>query len=89
MVEFKALYFASARDAALGKQSEILQVAGNQPVTLAAAVECIKATYPKMEPVLTSAMVALNETYCDQDDMASTEVKDRDTVAIIPPVSGG
>ncbi|KAJ2417633.1 hypothetical protein GGI10_000038 [Coemansia sp. RSA 2530] len=81
MVEFKALYFASARDAALGKQSEILQVAGNHP--------CIKATYPKMEPVLTSAMVALNETYCDQDDMASTEVKDRDTVAIIPPVSGG
>ncbi|KAJ2492974.1 hypothetical protein IWW37_000978 [Coemansia sp. RSA 2050] len=89
MEKFRALYFASARDAAQGKQSEILEVADKQPATLAAAVERIRAAYPRMEPVLKSAMVALNEKYCDQDDMASTEIKDKDTVAIIPPVSGG
>ncbi|KAJ1900743.1 hypothetical protein LPJ71_005766, partial [Coemansia sp. S17] len=52
MVEFKALYFASARDAAQDKPFEKLQIADEQPATLASAVECIKATYPEMKPVL-------------------------------------
>ncbi|KAJ2741014.1 hypothetical protein GGI19_007007, partial [Coemansia pectinata] len=89
MVEFKALYFASARDAAQDKAFEILQIADKQPATMASALECIKVTYPKMKSVLESAMIALNERYCDKDDMASIEIKDMDTVAIIPPVSGG
>ncbi|KAJ2578977.1 hypothetical protein GGH95_003353 [Coemansia sp. RSA 1836] len=89
MVEFITLYFASARDAAEGKVSEILKVADEKPATLALAVECIQAKYPKMELVLRSAMVALNEDCCDKDDMASVAIKSSDTVAIIPPVSGG
>ncbi|KAJ2064141.1 hypothetical protein GGI17_001186 [Coemansia sp. S146] len=80
MVEFKALYFASARDAAQDKAFEILQIADKQPATMASALECIKVTYPEMKSVL---------EYCDKDDMARIEIKDMDTVAIIPPVSGG
>ncbi|KAJ2898242.1 hypothetical protein GGI21_001401 [Coemansia aciculifera] len=89
MVEFKILYFATARDAALDKSSETLEVDDGRPATLASAVECITAKYPKMRAVLESAMVALNEDYCDKDNMSNIKLKSSDTVAIIPPVSGG
>ncbi|KAJ2806149.1 hypothetical protein H4S07_003872, partial [Coemansia furcata] len=71
------------------KSFETLRVADKEPATLASAIECIKAKYPKMESVLESAMVALNEGYCDKDDMTNIGIKDMDTVVIIPPVSGG
>ncbi|KAJ2742445.1 hypothetical protein GGI20_004480 [Coemansia sp. BCRC 34301] len=80
MVQFKAFYFASAREAAQDRASETLQLADGKPATLASAIECVKAKYPKMELVLESAMVALNEGYCDKDDMASIAIRSSDTM---------
>ncbi|KAJ2002491.1 hypothetical protein GGI02_004232 [Coemansia sp. RSA 2322] len=89
MVEFKVLYFASARDAAHNIESETMELDDEKPATLASAVERIMAVHPEMKAVLEHAMVSLNEEYCEQDAMADVELKPKDTVAIIPPVSGG
>jgi molybdopterin converting factor subunit 1 len=44
----------------------------------------LQKTYPKLVQ-LDSYAIAVNESYADDQ----TQIKERDTVAVIPPVSGG
>jgi molybdopterin synthase sulfur carrier subunit len=53
------------------------------PITAAVLKEKLQQQYGL--PDLDHTMIAVNEEYAD-DDM---EIKDGDTVALIPPVSGG
>lgn len=80
-VELKVLYFGVSRDQT-NKGEEDLVVMEN--LTAGELKKKLMEMYPKLEDVQSFAL-AVNESYADDEMM----LKDGDTVAIIPPVSGG
>ncbi len=75
----KVLFFAQFQEAA-GTESVDVDAAG-QPVSHVKSI--LKENYGLLD--LDNATVAVNQEYTDMD----TELKEGDTVAFIPPVSGG
>lgn len=77
----KILYFSSVRDK-IGLQSEEIEFNGK---TLNDLKNTLIEKYPQIRENLEKVMFALNQEYAD----LNTFLKDGDTIAIIPPVSGG
>jgi molybdopterin synthase catalytic subunit len=75
-------YFAGQRDIT-GQQSEQLEVADGS--TLATVWQHLEATYPGLAPFRGRVLYAQNARFVP----AETTLNDGDTVAFIPPVSGG
>ena len=80
-MELKVLYFGVSRDQTK-KDEEGLRVEKN--LTAGELKKKLMSMYPKMDDVQSFAL-AVNESYADDNLM----LKEGDTVAIIPPVSGG
>ncbi|KAI7825521.1 molybdopterin synthase, small subunit CNX7 [Kickxella alabastrina] len=89
MISIKLLYFASARDAAHGLSSETIELEQQAPATLQSAVNIIRQRHPNMEAVLKTALLSLNQEYCEAENTQDILLRDGDEVAVIPPVSGG
>lgn len=77
------LYFAALREL-LGKSQETLSDLPGS-LTIAALAERLVERHPKLSPHLGSVRFALNESFV----ALNAQVTDGDTVALIPPVSGG
>ena len=77
----KILYFSQIKDL-IGKNEEIIEFSGE---TVRDLIEVLSQKYPNVKEVLNKSMFAINENYEKTDFV----LKDDDTVAIIPPVSGG
>jgi molybdopterin converting factor subunit 1 len=77
------LYFAALREL-LGITEEKLAVAPGT-LTVEALAEQLAERHPKLRPHLGSVRFAVNEAFVK----ATALVRDGDTVALIPPVSGG
>ena len=80
-VELKVLYFGVSRDQT-NKDEEDLDVREN--LTAGELKKKLMDMYPKLEDIQSFAL-AVNETYAEDSLM----LKEGDTIAIIPPVSGG
>ena len=80
-VELKLLYFGVSRDQT-DKDEELLTLSDS--TTAGQLKKRLKQMYPKLEDIQSFAL-AVNESYADDE----LELKEGDTVAIIPPVSGG
>ncbi len=78
----KVLYFSSIKDK-LKKSSEQINIP--EGATLKDLIKLLKEKYPEIQENLDKAMFAINEEYAEKDKV----LKDGDTVAVIPPVSGG
>ena len=77
------LYFAALREL-LGKSEETLsELPGT--LTIETLSELLVQRHPTLSPHLGSVRFALNESFVD----SGAQVTDGDTVALIPPVSGG
>mmetsp|Transcript_14022 Transcript_14022/g.15967 ORF Transcript_14022/g.15967 Transcript_14022/m.15967 type:complete len:88 (+) Transcript_14022:670-933(+) len=87
MGSIKILYFAAAREARGAKQEQIdLSVLqDNKPQAL---LQHLRTNFEDLSGILDSAALAINEEYVEVDNPSIT-LKPGDTVAIIPPISGG
>lgn len=77
------LYFAALREL-LGLGEETLSDVPT-PLPVQAFAQRLAERHPELEPHLGSVRFAVNEVFVG----ASEEIDDGDTVALIPPVSGG
>jgi sulfur-carrier protein len=77
------LYFAAVREL-LGLSEETLADVPS-PLSVSGLAAILVGKHPELEPHLVSVRFAVNEAFSD----AGTPVADGDTVALIPPVSGG
>jgi molybdopterin converting factor subunit 1 len=80
MKKINLKYFAKLRDDT-GKSSEIIETDLN---TLSDIYDLLSEKY-KLSLSKEFLKVAINDEFCDWD----TEIKDNDTVVLIPPVAGG
>ena len=78
----RVLFFAAMADAAGTRECPFTLPAG---ATVAEALEAVWARYPHLFPLAKGAAAAVNERYVRADATLS----EGDTLAIIPPVSGG
>lgn len=78
----EVLYFHTLRDAA-GVSAECIEV--GEGATAGGVVEALVATHPRLAPHRGSIMLAVNEEWCDRTRVLAQG----DTLALMPPVSGG
>ena len=86
MIRIKVLFFASAREAAKTSETTVEVQDGCDT----SQFRILATEYPPLKDLVLdqeSITLALNEEYLDADQV--TVLKDRDTIALIPPISGG
>lgn len=82
MRSIRVLFFAAAADA-VGAQ--VMEFESEPPADVARLFERLETLHPGAAPLLKRCAAAVNEQYARR----STRLSPGDTVAIIPPVSGG
>lgn len=82
-MQVKILLFATLKD--IAGQSQLTLILPDDASTVADVRRTLVAQYPKMKANLEAAIAAVNEEYAFPQDT----VKNGDTIAFFPPVSGG
>ena len=81
-MKIKVKFFASYKEA-LGKDEIDLDF--DDHVTVSDLIENLRQNHPKLGNLLETLVVSVNLEYAEH----TTELKDGDEVALLPPVSGG
>ena len=84
MPSIRILFFAKAKD--LLKQSEA-EIDLPSELTINQLFEAIEHQWPELQKFKRTFAIALNEEYLDLDSTVS--LQPQDTLAVIPPISGG
>mmetsp|Transcript_18330 Transcript_18330/g.39922 ORF Transcript_18330/g.39922 Transcript_18330/m.39922 type:complete len:93 (+) Transcript_18330:122-400(+) len=89
IVRIQVLFFASAREAAGDLSKTTLELTTDEANTQSLRQK-LASLYPKLAPMVEdedNLTLALNEEYVTKGQILS--LKDQDTIALIPPISGG
>jgi len=81
-IKVRVLYFAVLRDAT-GLEAESLEIPSE--TTVSRLLDHVKRLHPGASEMVDRALVARNREYVDGD----STLEEGDTIALIPPVSGG
>ena len=81
-MEVRILCFASTQDVT-GQRELTLQVPDS--ATAGGCLEALKSEYPALGPILGRCRIAVNDEFASESDAVS----DGDTLALLPPMSGG
>ncbi|KAL3803950.1 hypothetical protein ACHAW5_001727 [Stephanodiscus triporus] len=90
IVTVRVLFFASAREAAGGIASASIEVKNLEDANTKALRTTLAQLYPKLASLVLdeeNITLALNEEYVPVGEV--WKLKEGDTVALIPPISGG
>lgn len=84
----KVLFFASSRDIT-GVSSSNVELDDSTTNTIQTLLQEIYRQYPELQAAMSNKTsrysIALNKSYVTANEM----LKDQDTVALLPPISGG
>eukprot|EP00037_Helgoeca_nana_P020186 m.199426 g.199426 ORF g.199426 m.199426 type:complete len:87 (+) comp25170_c2_seq2:221-481(+) len=86
-MELRVLLFAEARE--VTGVSETKLAIGIEAMTAATLMATLITKFPSLKPISGTVVLALNEEYIDMAGPDPVSIKDGDTLAIIPPLSGG
>ncbi|HFS67196.1 MAG TPA: MoaD/ThiS family protein [Flavobacteriia bacterium] len=81
-MEIKILFFGITRD--LTHEQEVTLTFSENELLIEKVKNYLQKKYPNLKDLDTYAL-AINEEYANNQDL----VKDKDVIAVIPPVSGG
>lgn len=81
-IRIEVLAFARARELLAARRAELQLPAGS---TVADCLDALRARHPALERLMPGLLIAVNESYAEHE----RALEDGDTVALIPPVSGG
>jgi len=84
MPSIRILFFAKAKD--ILKQSEA-EIDLPLELTINQLFEAIEYQWPELQKFKRTFAIALNEEYLDLD--STVNLQPQDTLAVIPPISGG
>mmetsp|Transcript_10637 Transcript_10637/g.22437 ORF Transcript_10637/g.22437 Transcript_10637/m.22437 type:complete len:92 (+) Transcript_10637:172-447(+) len=89
-VRIKVLFFASAREAAGGVTKTTMEFEASDEANTQSLRQKLARQYPKLADMVQdeeNLTLALNEEYVTSGQVLP--LKDGDTIALIPPISGG
>jgi len=81
-MKVKVLYFSSIKDK-IKRRSEEIDI--KEGLSVGEFIQILKDIHPEISDSLDNVMIAVNEEYVDN----SYILKEKDIIALIPPVSGG
>ena len=84
-VSITILFFAKSRELVKKEQD---QLSVHSPISYCELKQLIIKTYPELTPIQNSFFLALNQGYISEEQL-QLDLNSADTLAIIPPISGG
>lgn len=88
VVELKILYFAQAREITNISEEWIhIEGADERDLTTQNLIQKLLDKYPKLKDIMNTLVLAVNMSYINKNQ--KVQLKDKDEVALIPPIGGG
>ena len=83
----KVLFFAKSKE--ITKISEGQLTFTNSTIKIRQIYQALESQWPDLKKLKRSFALALNEEYLDTNQNSVISVQESDTLAVIPPISGG
>ena len=84
----KVLFFAKSKEITKISEGQ-LPLKTNSTIKIRQIYQALESQWPDLKILKRSFALALNEEYLDTNQNSVISVQESDTIAVIPPISGG
>ena len=84
----KVLFFAKSKEITKISEGQ-LTLKTNSTIKIRQIYQALESQWPDLKILKRSFALALNEEYLDTNQNSVISVQESDTIAVIPPISGG